>query len=156
MAALRNRIGIFQITNWDNFGHKLSSFRGFIYATRRAALITCKTVKQKSYIQIECSFSVAERKGFEPLRALWALHDFQSCALDQLSHLSIYSAVSPHLTTCYIIASTSGIVKQYFEKNQFFSNKLKKRKKEHMEEVFCKNDLKSKGGYKHMPFLPQP
>ena len=24
-----------------------------------------------------------------------------------------------------------------------------------MEEVFCKNDLKSKGGYKHMPFLPQ-
>ena len=31
---------------------------------------------------------VAERKGFEPLRALGALHDFQSCALDQLSHLS--------------------------------------------------------------------
>ncbi len=25
-----------------------------------------------------------------------------------------------------------------------------------MEEVFCKNDLKSKGGYKHTPFLPQP
>ena len=25
-----------------------------------------------------------------------------------------------------------------------------------MEEAFCKNDLKSKGGYKHMPFLPQP
>ena len=25
-----------------------------------------------------------------------------------------------------------------------------------MEEVFCKNDLKSKGGCKHMPFLPQP
>ena len=99
---------------------------------------------------------MAERKGFEPLRALGALHDFQSCALDQLSHLSIYSAVSPHLTTCYIIASTSGIVKQYFEKNQFFSNKFKKREKEHMEEVFCKNDLKSKGGYKHMPFLPQP
>ena len=90
MAALRNRIGIFQITNWDNFGHKLSSFRGFIYATKRAALITCKTVKQKSYIQIECSFFVAERKGFEPLRALWALHDFQSCALDQLSHLSTW------------------------------------------------------------------
>jgi len=30
VAALRNRIGIFQITNWDNFGRKLSSFRGFI------------------------------------------------------------------------------------------------------------------------------
>ena len=104
----------------------------------------------------DVAFNMAERKGFEPLRALGALHDFQSCALDQLSHLSIYSAVSPHLTTCYIIASTSGIVKQYFEKNQFFSNKFKKRKKEHMEEVFCENDLKSKGGYKHMPFLPQP
>ena len=60
---------------------------------------------------------MAERKGFEPLRALWALHDFQSCALDQLSHLSIYSAVSPHLTTCYIIVNKYDIVNQYFEKN---------------------------------------
>ena len=25
-----------------------------------------------------------------------------------------------------------------------------------MEEVFCKNDLESKGGNKHMPLLPQP
>ena len=64
---------------------------------KKAALVTCKTVKQKSYIQIECSFSVAERKGFEPLRALWALHDFQSCALDQLSHLSIFDFVSSNL-----------------------------------------------------------
>ena len=101
MAALRNRIGIFQITNWDNFGHKLSSFRGFIYATKRAALITCKTVKQKSYIQIECSFFVAERKGFEPLRALGALHDFQSCALDQLSHLSIFFCAAPDCMSYY-------------------------------------------------------
>ena len=31
---------------------------------------------------------MAEREGFEPSRALGALHDFQSCALDQLSHLS--------------------------------------------------------------------
>ena len=36
-----------------------------------------------------CHGLMAERKGFEPLRALGALHDFQSCALDQLSHLSI-------------------------------------------------------------------
>ena len=46
------------------------------------------------------AFFMAERKGFEPLRALWALHafdtlhDFQSCALDQLSHLSIFSCAS--------------------------------------------------------------
>ena len=37
---------------------------------------------------------VAERKGFEPLRALGALHDFQSCALDQLSHLSIFDDIA--------------------------------------------------------------
>ena len=81
-------------------------------------------IQQKQPMTSFCHGLMAERKGFEPLRALGALHDFQSCALDQLSHLSIYSAVSPHLTTCYIIASTSGIVKQYFEKNQFFSNKF--------------------------------
>lgn len=31
---------------------------------------------------------MAERKGFEPLRRYQRLHDFQSCAFDQLSHLS--------------------------------------------------------------------
>ena len=40
---------------------------------------------------------MAEREGFEPSRALGALHDFQSCALDQLSHLSTYS-VAQRLT----------------------------------------------------------
>ena len=36
-----------------------------------------------------CSFALAERKGFEPLLEDYSKHDFQSCALDQLSHLSI-------------------------------------------------------------------
>lgn len=31
---------------------------------------------------------MAEREGFEPSEGLWPSHDFQSCALDQLSHLS--------------------------------------------------------------------
>ena len=31
--------------------------------------------------------SLAEREGFEPSVGLWPTHDFQSCALDQLSHL---------------------------------------------------------------------
>ena len=34
------------------------------------------------------AFLLAERKGFEPLRRYQRLHDFQSCAFDQLSHLS--------------------------------------------------------------------
>ena len=32
---------------------------------------------------------LAERKGFEPLKRYQRLHDFQSCALGQLSHLSV-------------------------------------------------------------------
>lgn len=32
---------------------------------------------------------VAEREGFEPSNGFKPLHDFQSCALDQLSHLSL-------------------------------------------------------------------
>ena len=35
---------------------------------------------------------VAERWGFEPQNAFDTLHDFQSCALDQLSHLSIFGS----------------------------------------------------------------
>ena len=33
--------------------------------------------------------SLAEKKGFEPLRPFRGLHDFQSCALDQLGDFSI-------------------------------------------------------------------
>jgi hypothetical protein len=32
---------------------------------------------------------MAERQGFEPWGAVKPLHDFQSCPLDQLGHLSI-------------------------------------------------------------------
>jgi hypothetical protein len=32
---------------------------------------------------------LAERMGFEPMERSSRSHDFQSCALDQLSHLSI-------------------------------------------------------------------
>ncbi len=34
-------------------------------------------------------FTKAEREGFEPSRRYQRLHDFQSCAFDQLSHLSM-------------------------------------------------------------------
>ncbi len=32
---------------------------------------------------------MAEREGFEPSMRYKRIHEFQSCALDQLSHLSI-------------------------------------------------------------------
>ena len=37
---------------------------------------------------------LAERKGFEPLNAFNTLHDFQSCAFDQLSHLCTASLLN--------------------------------------------------------------
>ena len=59
------------------------------------------------------------------------LHDFQSCALDQLSHLST-SFVLP-LGGCpwrsTIIPETSCFVKDFFEKNQTFLKTTKKRDK---------------------------
>ena len=36
---------------------------------------------------------MAEREGFEPSNGYQPLHDFQSCALDQLSHLSAYLTI---------------------------------------------------------------
>jgi hypothetical protein len=62
---------------------------------------------------------VAERWGFEPQNAFDTLHDFQSCALDQLSHLSTSSVFSvsgrgPQRST--IIPERSTFVKDFFEK----------------------------------------
>ena len=45
--------------------------------------------RKKRARQSACSFFfVAEREGFEPSVRDYRTHDFQSCALDQLSHLS--------------------------------------------------------------------
>ena len=40
--------------------------------------------------------------------------------------------------------------------NLLYKYYFKKEKKNIWKKFFAKNDLKSKGGYKHMPFLPQP
>ncbi len=78
-----------------------------------------------------CFRFLAERWGFEPQNAFDTLHDFQSCALDQLSHLST-SFVLP-LGGCpwrsTIIPETSCFVKDFFEKNQTFLKTTKKRDK---------------------------
>ena len=37
---------------------------------------------------------MAEKKGFEPLIPLWGIHDFQSCALDQLRDFSVFAQVN--------------------------------------------------------------
>ena len=63
---------------------------------------------------------VAERKGFEPLRALGALHDFQSCALDQLSHLSIAARPNPNCKGNY--NKTGEKCQAFFSKNQAHPN----------------------------------
>ena len=67
---------------------------------------------------------VAERWGFEPQNAFDTLHDFQSCALDQLSHLSTSSVLSasgrgPQRST--IIPERRSFVKHFFKKVCIFS-----------------------------------
>lgn len=42
-------------------------------------------------------FLVAEKEGFEPSRPFRGLHDFQSCALDQLGDFSILWDLAPTL-----------------------------------------------------------
>ena len=46
----------------------------------------CQTQKKSTPVWVW--IFLADREGFEPSNPLWGLHDFQSCALDQLSHLS--------------------------------------------------------------------
>ena len=58
---------------------------------------------------------MAERKGFEPLNAFNTLHDFQSCAFDQLSHLSI---ALRSITAKIIIAKKETKSREIFKKIQ--------------------------------------
>ena len=48
-----------------------------------------KTKEKPPYFQQIRWLSVAEKEGFEPSRPFRGLHDFQSCALDQLGDFSI-------------------------------------------------------------------
>ena len=45
---------------------------------------------------------MAEKKGFEPLIPLWGIHDFQSCALDQLRDFSTFAQDESILFTCQL------------------------------------------------------
>ena len=67
-----------------------------------------------------CSFALAERKGFEPLLEDYSKHDFQSCALDQLSHLSVQVAIRRRVgrtpATC-VFYHTSQDLSRGFPKN---------------------------------------
>ncbi len=56
--------------------------------------IPFRSHKNKRSTPMRCFFYLAEREGFEPSKDLKSLHDFQSCALDQLSHLSIPYSVA--------------------------------------------------------------
>ena len=53
---------------------------------------------KKSRVKITLLFFMAERKGFEPLLGYKPKHDFQSCALDQLSHLSVLIVLEHYIT----------------------------------------------------------
>jgi hypothetical protein len=62
---------------------------------------------------------LAERWGFEPQNAFDTLHDFQSCALDQLSHLStssVFSVSGRGSQRSTIIPERMTFVKDFFEK----------------------------------------
>ena len=63
---------------------------------------------------------MAERKGFEPLLEDYSKHDFQSCALDQLSHLSVQVVLSPsrrtHTRHLSILTHIAVFLKSFSEK----------------------------------------
>ena len=70
------------IAVYDRFTTLVAMLAGLFdtYPKRKTAI--------QSFFKLYRGFVLADREGFEPSRPLWGLHDFQSCALDQLSHLS--------------------------------------------------------------------
>ena len=50
-------------------------------------------MQKKEKRQVFTCLFLAEKEGFEPSRPFRSLHDFQSCALDQLGDFSIRDSV---------------------------------------------------------------
>ena len=69
---------------------------------------------------------MAEKEGFEPSRPFRGLHDFQSCALDQLGDFSI--AVDCFCRYSYRVPQrrTVVIIPELFPKSSLFSNFLRR------------------------------
>ena len=73
-----------------------------------------KTLIKSTFSRV---FSLAEKERFELSNRFWRLHDFQSCALDQLGDFSKYSVVAHR--DSYIIPQASAFVNTFF---YFFSH----------------------------------
>ena len=71
--------------------------------------------KEKHHPKGWC-FSLAEREGFEPSKEFKSLHDFQSCALDQLSHLSMPYSFPGCLSRLYYYSLTCPVCQGLFGK----------------------------------------
>ena len=75
---------------------------------------------------------VAEKEGFEPSKRFCRLHDFQSCALDQLGDFSI---AVPVLCVYELGLSSDSVIiiaenkKMSTPKKQFFRKKVRKNKR---------------------------
>ena len=62
------------------------------------------------------NFLMAEKKGFEPLIPLWGIHDFQSCALDQLRDFSTFAQDESN----YSLVSLAIIMQERFKVKEYF------------------------------------
>ena len=68
---------------------------------------------------------LAEKEGFEPSRPFRGLHDFQSCALDQLGDFSMASGSPAAADRAFSNRRTVVIIAELFPKSSPFSNFLR-------------------------------
>ena len=71
-------------------------------------------------------FLMAEKEGFEPSRPFRGLHDFQSCALDQLGDFSIVADCFYRYSYSVSQQRTVVIIPELFPKSSLFSNFLRR------------------------------
>ena len=73
--------------------------KSFIYRalSKKPALIPEITVRKSRLVHL------AEKEGFEPSRPFRGLHDFQSCALDQLGDFSIADSIFTNKSKTYSV-----------------------------------------------------
>ena len=92
-----------------DFTLKRSAKRGTRFPRFSLVEIVETKEQKKRKTRIKAGFLLAERGGFEPPNGFKPLHDFQSCAFDQLSHLSklpCYYTKAFHKSQVFFIEKT--------------------------------------------------
>ena len=101
----------------------ISVQRFLLFLSYAGLFVKIKNEKNKLCLLSKTELILAEKERFELSNRFWRLHDFQSCALDQLRDFSVVliGVLAEYL---YIIPQRNRFVNRFFKKSMIFFEKF--------------------------------